>query len=72
MSLTYFNHFDSLVDHGSWIMDSDSTFPEDRAMLCGVEYKLVWDLSVFRKITMIMTSNIKLSCYKGRVLANAQ
>ena len=53
-------------------MDSDSTFLEARSMLCGVEYKLVWDLSVFRKITMIMTSNVKLSCSKGRVLANAQ
>ena len=71
MSLTYFNHFDSLVGHGSWIMDSDSTFPEP-ALRSGVEYKLEWNLSVFRKIIMMMTSYIKLSCSKGRVLANAQ
>ena len=52
-------------------MDSDSTFPEP-ALRSAVEYKLVWDLSVFRKIIMMMTSYIKLSCSKGRVLANAQ
>ena len=63
------DHGSWIIDHGSWIQIPHSLKP---ALRSGVEYTLEWNLSVFRKITMIMTSNIKLSCRKGRVLAHAQ